>query len=83
VQGATDTVVISLSGTAIGTSAALSTHFGWKPFVSIYMVVHGALLLLALEFWRYSHCAAKKKKAEEGAKAAGDAHDAAERAAAK
>jgi hypothetical protein len=50
VQGATDTVVISLSGIANGTSAVLATRFGWVPFISIYMVIHGALLLLSIEF---------------------------------
>jgi hypothetical protein len=47
VQGATDTVVISLSGTAIGTSAVLNLRFGWQAFISIYMVIQGLLLLLA------------------------------------
>jgi hypothetical protein len=50
VQGATDTVVIGLTGVAIGTSSAAAHALGWVPFISIYMGVNGALLVLALCF---------------------------------
>lgn len=57
VQGATDTVVISLTGIAMGCASALTTRFGWIPFISIYMVVHGILFLVSLEFVRFSRFA--------------------------
>ncbi|KAI8462659.1 MAG: hypothetical protein J3K34DRAFT_475913 [Monoraphidium minutum] len=67
VQGATDTVVISLSGIAVATSSALSVKLGWLPFISIYMGIHGALLLLALSMvaaaWRERRGAAAEAAA--------------------
>jgi hypothetical protein len=69
IQGATDTVVIGLTGVAIGSSSALAHAFGWVPFISIYMVVHGCLLLVALQFaaagaWRRWRGARAERRVE-------------------
>ena len=65
VQGATDTVVISLSGTAMGSAAAVVQRYGWWAFIGLYMCVHGLLLLIALE-----HVAATRLRARRAAAAA-------------
>jgi hypothetical protein len=63
-------LVISLSGTAIGTAGALSSRLGWLPFVTVYAALHGALLLLAAWFAADSWFAGRRAAA---ARAAGEA----------
>jgi hypothetical protein len=50
VQGATDTAVIALTGLAIGSAPVLSAAMGWVRFVSLWLGMHAALLLVAAEF---------------------------------
>jgi hypothetical protein len=46
VQGATDTVVLTLTGLAIGSSSSLTQALGWRAFCSLYLGVN--LVMVAL-----------------------------------
>lgn len=45
-QGATDTVVLTLTGLAIGSSSSLSEALGWRAFCVLYLVVNIVMVML-------------------------------------